>query len=100
MGSMSCEAVSRRMAYRGRLSGMENPRCRPFYGEHAWAYDLLVARPVCRECACIAALLSQRDIGAGARILDAGCGTGRYTMGLARRGYLVTGLDRSAPLIA
>ncbi len=79
---------------------MGNPTCRPFYGEYAWAYDLLVARPVCRECACIAALLSQRDIGAGARILDAGCGTGRYTMGLARRGYLVTGLDRSAPLIA
>lgn len=79
---------------------MGNPMCRPFYGEYAWAYDLLVARPVCRECACIAALLSQRDIGAGARILDAGCGTGRYTMGPARRGYLVTGLDRSAPLIA
>ena len=89
-----------RMRHRGRVSGMENPMGRPFYGEYAWAYDLLVRRPVGRECACIAALLSQRDIVAGARILDAGCGTGRYTMGLARRGYLVTGLDRSAALIA
>jgi SAM-dependent methyltransferase len=79
---------------------MENPMGRPFYEAYAWAYDLLVERPVCRECACIAALLSQRDIVAGARILDAGCGTGRYSMGLARRGYLVTGLDRSAALIA
>ena len=79
---------------------MEDPMGRPFYGEYAWAYDLLAERSVCRECACIAALLSQRDVIAGARILDAGCGTGRYTMGLARRGYLVTGLDRSAALIA
>ena len=33
------------------------------------------------------------------RILDAGCGTGRYAIELARRGYVVHGLDLSPDLI-
>src|SRR3954464_14079634 len=32
-------------------------------------------------------------------LLDAGCGTGRYARELARRGYAVEGVDRSAELI-
>jgi len=72
---------------------------RPFYGEFAWAYDYLVARPVAEECAGMAATLGRRGIGAGATLLDAGCGTGRYAVELARRGFVVTGVDRSpAPL--
>jgi SAM-dependent methyltransferase len=35
-----------------------------------------------------------------ARILDAGCGNGRHALPLARAGYRVVALDRSAPLIA
>jgi SAM-dependent methyltransferase len=73
---------------------------RPFYAEYAWAYDLLIARPVMRDCTRIAEMLSKRGIGPGARVLDAGCGTGRYAMELTRRGYRLTGLDLSASLLA
>lgn len=73
---------------------------RPFYGEFAWAYELLVGRPVAAECAAIAATLARRGIGPGARLLDAGCGPGRYAVELARRGFVVTGVDREPALLA
>lgn len=72
---------------------------RPFYSEYAWAFDLLIDRPVRKECAVMAAWLVDRDILPGAAILDAGCGTGRYSIELARRGYRVQGIDRSPELI-
>src|SRR4030095_2805277 len=70
-----------------------------FYGEFSWAYDHLVTRPVDDECAALAATLHRRGAGPGARVLDAGCGNGRYAVGLARRGYAVTGVDRSPALL-
>jgi len=73
---------------------------RPFYGEFAWAYDDLIARPVADECAGMAAALARRGIGPGAALLDAGCGTGRYAVELARCGFVVTGIDRSPALLA
>jgi SAM-dependent methyltransferase len=76
----------------------ENKR-RPFYAEYAWAFDLLIDRPVRKECAAIAAWLIDRDVLPGAAILDAGCGTGRYALELARRGYVVRGVDLSPELI-
>ena len=36
----------------------------------------------------------------GSRILDVGCGVGRHSIELARRGYNVTGIDPSAAMIA
>ena len=72
---------------------------RPFYGEYAWAFDLLIDRPVGQECAAITAWLSERGVLPGAALLDAGCGTGRYARELARRGYVVEGVDRSSELI-
>ena len=72
---------------------------RPFYHEFAWAYDALVARPVADECAGIAAWLARRGVGPRAAVLDAGCGTGRYAVELARRGLAVTGIDRSSELL-
>jgi SAM-dependent methyltransferase len=72
---------------------------RPFYGEYAWAFDLLIDRPVAQDCAAITAWLSERGVLPGATILDAGCGTGRYAGELARRGYAVEGVDRSPELI-
>ena len=35
----------------------------------------------------------------GARVLDAGCGTGRVAVELARRGYAVTGVDNDASML-
>jgi SAM-dependent methyltransferase len=78
---------------------MADPSSRPFYGEYAWAFDLLIDRPVTRECGAIAAWLSERGVAPGATLLDAGCGTGRYARELARRGYAVDGVDRSSDLI-
>jgi SAM-dependent methyltransferase len=72
---------------------------RPFYAEFAWAFDLLVDRPVRKECAAIITWLVQRGVRPGAAVLDAGCGTGRYAAELARRGYLVQGIDLSPELI-
>ena len=72
---------------------------RPFYTEYAWAFDLIIDRPVRKECAVIADWLVARSILPGAQMLDAGCGTGRYAIELARRGYVVDGLDLSPELI-
>src|SRR6476469_5670439 len=72
---------------------------RPFYAEYAWAFDLLIDRPVRKECAAIVAWLIARGVLPGAEILDAGCGTGRYALELARRGYVVRGVDLSPELV-
>jgi ubiquinone/menaquinone biosynthesis C-methylase UbiE len=72
---------------------------RPFYGEYAWAYDLVIEQPVQSQCDFIAEMFSQRGVGAGASVLDAGCGVGSHAIELARRGYNVTGLDFSSALI-
>lgn len=46
------------------------------------------------EAAAVDALLPRR-----ARVLDAGCGTGRVAVELARRGHLVTGADVDASML-
>jgi SAM-dependent methyltransferase len=78
---------------------MNETRRRPFYTEYAWAFDLLIDRPVEKECGVIAAWLVGRQILPGAAVLDAGCGTGRYSRELARRGYIVHGVDLSPELV-
>ena len=40
------------------------------------------------------------DLPAGSRILDVGCGTGKHSVAIAKRGYAVTGLDFSAGMLA
>jgi SAM-dependent methyltransferase len=80
------------------MIGQKAPR--PFYGEFAWAFDLLVDRPVHKECSTITTWLVERGVVPGATVLDAGCGTGRYAMELGRRGYVVHGIDVSADLLA
>lgn len=72
---------------------------RPFYADLAWAYDLIVDRPVAKECRAVAAWLIERGVHPGAALLDAGCGTGRYSIELSRRGYRVEGIDSSPELI-
>jgi len=73
---------------------------RPFYSEYAWAYDLLIDRPVRKECGTIATWFIERGVLPGASLLDAGCGTGRYADELGRRGYVVHGIDASVDLVA
>jgi len=77
-----------------------NPAKRPFYTEYAWAFDLLIDRPVRKECDAIITWFIERGVHPGAAVLDAGCGTGRYAIELARRGYVVHGIDSSAELLA
>ena len=45
-------------------------------------------------------LLEELQLPSGAWILDIGCGTGRHSVELAKRGYAVTGLDLSAEMLA
>lgn len=44
--------------------------------------------------------LQERNILPPARVLDAGCGTGRHSFVLARKGYTVVGIDASPYMIA
>ena len=76
-----------------------SPTVRPFYGSFAWAFDLLVERPVVAECEQIGAILARRGVANDAALLDAGCGTGGCPHP-GRQGYRVTGLDLSTELIA
>jgi len=81
---------------------METPHrsSRPFYAEYAWAFDLLIDRPIEQECRTIAGWLAERGVPPGAPVLDAGCGTGRYAIELSRHGYVVEGIDSSPELVA
>jgi SAM-dependent methyltransferase len=72
---------------------------RPFYGEFAWAYDRLIERPVESESEALVRSLARRGVRPPAQVLDVGCGTGRYAIELARRGYDVRGIDRSPAMI-
>jgi SAM-dependent methyltransferase len=45
-------------------------------------------------------VLGELNLTPGCSILDVGCGTGRHTIELARRGYKVTGVDISAGMLA
>lgn len=44
-------------------------------------------------------LLSELDLPRGAQLLDVGCGAGRHSIELARRGYRVLGIDPSPAMI-
>jgi SAM-dependent methyltransferase len=81
------------------MVAVSEKRKRPFYADYAWAFDLIIDRPIRRECAAIVGWLVERGALPGAQLLDAGCGTGRYSVELARRGYAVHGVDASADLI-
>ena len=45
-------------------------------------------------------VIEELGIPSGSRLLDMGCGTGRHSVELARRGYAVTGVDQSASMLA
>lgn len=68
---------------------------RPFYTSFAWAYDLLIQEPVAERLEFVTGMWAKRGVTRGAHVLDAGCGTGRYSVALAKRGFKVTGIDAS-----
>jgi SAM-dependent methyltransferase len=72
---------------------------RPLYHAFAWAFDHVVADESAPRVRRLAALLRAYGVRPPARVLDAGCGTGNYACALARLGYRVVGLDRSARLL-
>ncbi len=44
-------------------------------------------------------IIEELNIPQGSRILDVGCGTGRHSVELARRGYQITGVDISSGML-
>ena len=72
---------------------------RPFYSTFGWAYDLLVDDPVQPWIDTVEAALTRRGVALPARILDAGCGTGRHAAALAARGHELVLLDPSPDML-
>jgi SAM-dependent methyltransferase len=72
---------------------------RPLYHEFAWAYDQLVTRPGGPVAGRVARAFAERGLDNGASIVDAGCGTGDYTIALNRAGFAAIGIDASPELL-
>jgi len=79
---------------------VQKKSARPYYHEFAWAYDLLQTENVLARVDVIVKILAQNGIAVGSRILDAGCGTGRYAAEFAKRGFKTCGVDSSPELLA
>ncbi len=70
-----------------------------FREDYAGAYDALYQdKDYEKECDYLEALFKKYDRRPGT-VLDLGCGTGGHALILARRGYKVTGLDRSTAML-
>lgn len=69
-----------------------------FFDAHAPIYDENIFTK--NTVAEVDFLLEELSLRPGDCILDVGCGTGRHSIELARRGYTVTGLDLSAEMLA
>ncbi len=70
------------------------------FHHYAQAYDVLYQdKDYEGECDFIEAAACRHCATRPSAILDLGCGTGGHDLPLARRGYHVTGLDRSAEMI-
>jgi 2-polyprenyl-3-methyl-5-hydroxy-6-metoxy-1,4-benzoquinol methylase len=62
----------------------------PYYDQHGYTKNTVAE---------IDFFLSLFPIAPGSRILDVGCGTGRHSIELAKRGFDVTGVDISAGML-
>lgn len=69
-----------------------------FFDAHAPAYeDNVFTKNTIRE---VDFLLEELSLQPNSSILDVGCGTGRHSIELAKRGYIVTGLDLSSEMLS
>ncbi len=69
-----------------------------FFDRHAPIYeDNIFTKNTAPE---VDFLLEELRISPGGSILDVGCGTGRHSIELAKRGYTMTGLDLSSGMLA
>ncbi|WP_406456551.1 methyltransferase domain-containing protein [Streptomyces sp. NBC_01622] len=73
-------------------------RSRPFYADHAAAYDLLITDPVEPWVDAVHDVLV-RSGRHTASVLDAGCGTGRHAAALTAKGHHVDLVDAAGPLL-
>ena len=69
-----------------------------FFDEHASIYDQNCFTQNTKQE--VEFLLEELALPRGGSVLDVGCGTGRHSVELAKRGYAVTGLDLSAGMLA
>jgi SAM-dependent methyltransferase len=72
-----------------------------FGTQYASIYDALYSeKDYEAECDLIEEIVSRYGDGAISTVLDLGCGTGSHSIPFSRRGYTVTGVDRSEPMLA
>ncbi|HLC22154.1 MAG TPA: class I SAM-dependent methyltransferase [Candidatus Nanoarchaeia archaeon] len=91
------------------LKNTQNTEHTVFTKNYAYYYDLVYKdKPYAEECDFVEKLMQRfskindetMQKSTQKTILDLGCGTGRYSLILAQRGYQVTGTDLSADMIA
>lgn len=76
----------------------EKTRWETFFDAHAPVYDEnAFTKNTIQE---VDFLLEELALAPSCSILDVGCGTGRHSIELAKRGYAVTGLDLSSEMLA
>jgi SAM-dependent methyltransferase len=78
-----------------RWSGADAPRGNDY--DQRWTALAAEGRNVHGEADLVDALLQASG---GSTVLDGGCGTGRVAIELGRRGYVVTGVDADAAMLA
>jgi SAM-dependent methyltransferase len=71
-----------------------------FGSDYAGRYDLLYQdKNYEQECDLLADVFARLGNGPVQSVLDLGCGTGNHSLPLARRGFAVTGVDRSPAML-
>src|ERR1017187_7625203 len=84
-----------------RTTKFANVMERPFYADTNLAplYDYIIKRPAKKRVVAIRDFFAERAIVPPAKLLDAGCGTGEYSIGLAQQGFSIVGVDISPELL-
>lgn len=72
-----------------------------FSDSHAATYDTVYAeKNYAAECEAMGKLIAKFGRGEVRKMLDLGCGTGRHAVIFAGRGFDVTGVDQSEPMVS